>query len=168
MNAIESIKGLPHFDYAQYRQNSEMKKAHKMKKYFTLLLILLTLLISFSCVPSSHIIVGDARSPIDLSQVKLYLDYPEQYEKVALIEASNRLSFTFLDQSKMDKVVERLKMEAAKLGANGVVIENTDNKTEQKVQHNLETTIGQMFKQTTLMLVGILISILDNGINRTF
>ena len=34
-------------------------------------------------------------------------------------------------QSKMDKATERLKIEAAKLGANGILIINTDNKIYQ-------------------------------------
>ena len=53
-----------------------------------------------------------------------------------LIDAGSNFAFIdpvilFTWQSKMDKVIERLKIEAAKLGANGVLIMNTDNKIYQ-------------------------------------
>ena len=53
-----------------------------------------------------------------------------------LIDAGSNFAFKdpvilFDWQSKMDKVTERLKIEAAKLGANGIVIVNTDNKIYQ-------------------------------------
>ncbi len=88
------------------------------------------------CVPVSRIVVGDTREPIDPSNVEIYLDYPEKYEKIALIDAGSNFSFKdpailFTWQSKMDKVTERLKIVAAKLGANGIVIVNTDNKIYQ-------------------------------------
>ena len=88
------------------------------------------------CVPVSSIVVGETREPIDPSSVKIYLDYPEQYEKIALIDAGSNFAFNdpellFDWQSKMDKATERLKIEAAKLGANGILILNTDNKIYQ-------------------------------------
>ena len=102
-------------------------------------LVLILLLIS--CHPVSHIVVGNKReatSPID---VKVYLDYPESYEKIALVDAGSNFSFKdpvilFAWQSKMNKALERLKIEAASLGANGILIVNTDNKTYQSINSN--------------------------------
>ena len=37
----------------------------------------------FGCIPVSHIIVGETREPVDPSSVELYLDYPQEYEKIA-------------------------------------------------------------------------------------
>ena len=90
----------------------------------------------FGCIPVSHIIVGETREPVDPSSVELYLDYPQEYEKIALIDAGSNFAFKdpaflFDWQSKMDKATERLKIEAAKLGANGILIINTDNKIYQ-------------------------------------
>ena len=103
-----------------------------MKKSIVLLIVMMLV----GCVPVSHIIVGEARDPLSPSQVKIYLDYPEEYEKIALIDAGSNFAFKdpailFTWQSKMNKVIERLKIEAAKLGANGVVIVGTDNKIHQ-------------------------------------
>ena len=105
---------------------------YQMIKKFVFLIVMFLV----GCVPVSHIIVGDTREPIDPSKVEIYLDYPEQYEKIALIDAGSNFAFKdpvilFDWQSKMDKATERLKIEAAKLGANGILIINTDNKIYQ-------------------------------------
>ena len=71
---------------------------------------------------SSHVMIGAARPP---DQVKLYLHPPEKYEEIAIIDASSRRSIVFTDQQKMNKVIARLKEEAAKVGANGILIQGT-------------------------------------------
>ena len=75
--------------------------------------------------------------------MKIYLDFPEEYETIALIEASSEFAFkdpsiNITWQSKSDKIIERLKMEASTLGANGVVIINTENKNKQDVSYDEE------------------------------
>ena len=42
---------------------------------------------------------------------------------------------SYFGKSKMDKMIQRLKIEAAQLGANGIVIEGTTNQTKQNVNH---------------------------------
>ncbi len=79
------------------------------------------------CAATSHVITGQPREPIDPAQVTLYTTAPPSYEEIGIIEASSRSSFSFGDQAKMDKVIERLKEEAASLGANGVLLQNTDS-----------------------------------------
>ena len=101
------------------------------------------LLLIVGCYPVSHMIVGDTREPISPSEVKIYLDFPEEYETIALIEASSEFAFkdpsiNITWQSKSDKIIERLKMEASNLGANGVVIKNTENKNKQDVSYDEE------------------------------
>ena len=80
-----------------------------------------------ACATSSHVIVGTARTPISPDQVKLYLQPPPKYEEIATIDASSRGTPVFTDQRKMDRAIGRLKQEAAKLGANGVLLEGTRN-----------------------------------------
>ena len=102
-------------------------------------LVLILLLIS--CHPVSHIVVGNKREATSPTDVKVYLEYPESYEKIALVDAGSNFSFKdpvilFAWQSKMNKALERLKIEAASLGANGILIVNTDNKTYQSINSN--------------------------------
>lgn len=88
-----------------------------MKYLFVVMLILLS-----GCT-SSHVLVGKQRPPISPAEVQIYLDPPAQYEKVAVLESNNRASFAFTQQQKTNKVVDRLKEEAAALGANGILLQ---------------------------------------------
>ena len=112
---------------------------HEMSKSILFLIVMFLV----GCIPVSHIVVGETREPIDPSNVKIYLESPEEYEKIALIDAGSNFAFKdpailFTWQSKMDKVTERLKIEAAKLGANGILIVNTDNKIHQSTSSDGE------------------------------
>ena len=60
---------------------------------FKLLLVHITLLLIKACYPVSHIIVGNTQVPIDYKNVKVYIDYPNNYEKIAIVEASSDLAF---------------------------------------------------------------------------
>ena len=90
-----------------------------------LAVILLPLCLLAACAITSHVITGKVRTPIDPSQVKVYSTAPPSYEEIAVIDATSRSSGSFGDQKKMDAVIERLKKEAASLGANGVLLQST-------------------------------------------
>ena len=99
-------------------------------------MLLLSLFLTKACYPVSHIIVGETQTPINFTDVKIYIDYPNNYEKIAIIEASSDLAFKDISidithQQKTNKALERLKREAASLGANGVVIQNLSTDTKQ-------------------------------------
>lgn len=71
----------------------------------------------------SYVLVGKRRPPISPDQVKIYIQPPAKYKEIALLDASSRNSWTITDQQKINKVIERLKIEAAELGANGVLLQ---------------------------------------------
>jgi|SRR5579862_1833545 len=94
-----------------------------MKTIAYLFSLVLALLILCGCAStSSHVVVGTQRPPIDPAQVKLYLRPPAKFEEVALVSADSRASWAVGAQSKMDVAIRRLKVEAAKLGANGIIL----------------------------------------------
>ena len=105
-----------------------------MKNFIkTQLFLLIVLIINQGCYPVSHIIIGEKKTPINSYKVKIYPDFPDEYEKIAMIEASSDfalkdMSIEITDQQKTDKALARIKEEAASLGANGVVIQNLSNK----------------------------------------
>ena len=129
--------------------------------------LLVIFLFLVGCAASSHILVGEAREPIDPSNVKIYLDYPEKYEKIALIDAGSNFAFKdpeilFDWQSKMDKAMQRLKIEAAQLGANGILIVNTDtNNIIQSVRNDGEGGT-QVSSSTEKYVKAIAIYVLEN------
>lgn len=79
------------------------------------------------CASSSALVTGTKRDPIPVERVKLYTQAPKKYQEIALLESSSRNSWSFTDQAKLDAVILRLKEEAAKLGANGVLLQGTAN-----------------------------------------
>lgn len=85
------------------------------------------LVVVLTACASSHVLVGTAREPLeDWEQVKVYLEPPAKYETIALLEASDMGANRFSAQSKMNKVVSRLRAEAADLGANGILLQGFD------------------------------------------
>ena len=73
---------------------------------------------------TSHVMLGKARPPISPDEVQIY-DHPPPgpYQEIARLDTSSQGSFAFTAQGKTDAVINRLKAEAAKLGANGVLLE---------------------------------------------
>lgn len=89
--------------------------------------ILLPLLfaLALSACASSALVTGTPRPPIDPSQVRVYYAAPPvPYEEVALLETKSG-ALTYGEQNKMNSVVAKLRKEAAKLGANGVLFRGT-------------------------------------------
>jgi hypothetical protein len=73
---------------------------------------------------TSHVMLGKARPQISPDQVQIYdRPPPGPYQEIARLDTSSQGSFSFTAQGKTDAVIKRLKEEAAKLGANGVLLE---------------------------------------------
>ncbi|SOU05741.1 hypothetical protein [Xanthomonas arboricola] len=72
------------------------------------------------CASSSKVMLGQARAPIDPSLVQVYSNAPVGSVEIAQLETTSAAGFG--TQGQTDAAVQRLKREAAKLGANGVVI----------------------------------------------
>ena len=121
---------------------------------------LVLIILFISCHPVSHIVVGSKRVPTSPEDVIVYLDYPESYEKIALVDAGSNFSFKdpvilFAWQSKMNKALERLKIEAASLGANGILIVNTDNKTYQSINSNENGVQSSTYEEKFIKAIAI-------------
>ena len=81
----------------------------------------------FGCATGSSIVTGEVRPAISSSEVKIYLDPPSKYETIGVVEASSEVEFS--SQAAQDRVINELKAQAAKIGANGVLLLNTGNKS---------------------------------------
>jgi len=95
-----------------------------------------------ACATTSHVITGKTQTPIDPSQVKIYSTAPPDYKEIAVIDATSRWSFSFGDQKKMDTVMERLRREAASLGANGVLLQSTGSESGAGISTGIGTGVG--------------------------
>ena len=70
----------------------------------------------------SFVMTGTARPPISPADVKIYSQPPPEFVEIALLNASSKSVFTPGGQQTVDKVIEHMKEQAAKLGANGVIL----------------------------------------------
>ena len=92
------------------------------------------------CVTSQAVLVGPARPAISPDQVQIYLQPPEsKYLQIANLTASSRGSFAITPAGKIDKVIERLKTEAAKLGANGILLHGVGDRSAGSVGAGIST-----------------------------
>ncbi len=89
----------------------------------TRLAIALTITMLAACASSRYMLTGTARPPISPMEVKIYSQSPPAYQEIAVIDASSKSMFAPGGQKAMDKVVARLRARAARLGANGLILE---------------------------------------------
>jgi hypothetical protein len=86
-----------------------------------------TVLFGCATTAGSSIITGKTRPAISLGEVKIYIDSPAQYETIGIVEAASEMGSS--RQSTQDKVIKELKLQAAKIGANGVFLTNTGSQS---------------------------------------
>lgn len=98
-------------------------------KPFLYIVISLFLIITLGCAigSSSSIITGNKRPSIDPRLVKIYLKEPRNFEVIGIVKASSSPGWT--EQGAIDHAISNLKKEAARMGANGVVLSTTGTKT---------------------------------------
>ena len=111
-------------DMLKYHKR-QLGKPHIIVLNITIIIISLTAL--FGCSTGSSIVTGNVRPAIDPMAVKIYLTPPAKYETIAIVESSSDVGFS--SQAAQNRAIDRLKKEAAKLGANGVLLTNTANKS---------------------------------------
>jgi hypothetical protein len=95
-----------------------------MTRNAALLLAAFTACAAAACATSSHVLIGTARPPISPESVRVYYRPPPKYEEIATISSSSQGSLALTSQQNMDKAIERMKAEAAKLGANGILLQS--------------------------------------------
>ena len=72
------------------------------------------------CASTDKLMLGEARAPIDPSEVRIYRTPPPGAIEIAEIDASSAIGFGTKGQDAA--VMDRLRQEAAALGANGLLI----------------------------------------------
>ncbi|TBR07885.1 MAG: hypothetical protein EPO46_10780 [Lysobacter sp.] len=76
-----------------------------------------------ACASASRVMISDPRPPIPVEQVRVYTQPPAgRYVEIALLDARSG-EFTYGAQNRNDTVIGKLRAEAARLGANGVLLQ---------------------------------------------
>lgn len=87
------------------------------------LLAAATLALLTGCATGTVLVTGPQHPPLSREQVVLYTMPPAKYEVVGLVEARSNGRY----QPALDRAVAQLKREAAKVGANGILLSNPQN-----------------------------------------
>jgi hypothetical protein len=98
----------------------------KPERYILFLIGLVVLAVG-ACASGSAIVTGNTRAPIAPEQVRIYLESPAEFEVIGLVNASSDAGWT--EQDSQDYAVKELKSQAAKLGANGVLLVSSGDRT---------------------------------------
>lgn len=77
-----------------------------------------------SACATSYVLVGSQHAPTTPYQVQVLIQPPPHYETIAILQTSDMAGKPcFTAQCKTNKVMERLKDQAAKLGANAILLQ---------------------------------------------
>ena len=88
----------------------------------TIIVVFIITMLS-SCATGSAITTGNVRPAIDVSEVRILLNSPAQYEIIGIVEASSAVEFS--RQAAQDRTINELRRQAARIGANGVILTST-------------------------------------------
>lgn len=93
-----------------------------MKLWMKCLWLLVVPVVLQGCASGSYELTGKKRPAIDESQVTVFEEAPRfSYEVVGTVTSSGKNGFS--DESRREKAINELKAEAAKIGANGVILQ---------------------------------------------
>lgn len=74
------------------------------------------------CASTSSRLIAPARPPLNPADVRIYKAPPPHYQEIATIDATSGTSFFHGSAQGEAAAIEKLKVEAAKVGANGVLL----------------------------------------------
>jgi hypothetical protein len=107
-----------------------MKSPSRVSSARTLIGSLLFSLLVSACASGTALVTGAKREPTNPATIRLVHTMPEGADVIARVEASSDGGFT--EQGSLDYAVEELKKQAAKVGANALVITSTGNSLKGK------------------------------------
>lgn len=129
-----------------------------------LILVAVGLFTLGACATRSHVLVGEPRAPIDPDEVLVYRQAPAEYQEIARLTASSKFSWSLTEKDKINKAIERMRIEAAALGANGVLLQYTEEQITGSVgtaaggvSGHLGVGVGMSWPMVNIGAVGIAI-----------
>jgi hypothetical protein len=77
-----------------------------------------------ACATFSQVLTGVPRSPILPGAVRVYTQAPQSFEEIALLDASRNSVSSASGERAIAKMIEAMRTQAARLGANGLLLED--------------------------------------------
>jgi len=91
-----------------------------MKRWHHSVVICLCAALFTACASRPAVVPLTTRPALDPTQVNIYLTAPQDYEIVGIVETTSQSGW--MEQSAVDNAINELKNQAAKIGANGVLL----------------------------------------------
>jgi hypothetical protein len=104
-----------------------------------------------ACATSSQELTGAPRSPLLPAEVRVYTQAPQDFEEIALLGASRKSVSTAGAERAISKMIETMRLQAAQLGANGLLLEDISDSDpvsvgsgvgSQTYTHNASISLG--------------------------
>jgi hypothetical protein len=80
------------------------------------------------CSASSQTLTGTPRPAVAPSEVTVYTHAPSDFQEIAVLSASRKSVSTAGGERAIEKIIDDLKLQAAALGANGLLLEDISDK----------------------------------------
>ncbi|RUO80853.1 hypothetical protein CWI84_04515 [Idiomarina tyrosinivorans] len=119
-----------------------------IQQYFTG--VVLAALLAGCASEPSVVMLGTKHPAINPDTVQFYRQKPAEAEEIALIKASSDGSFRFGEQAEQRFVINQLRQQAAQLGANGIVLQGSEDQPDNSV--SIGTGIGQRSGNVSIFL----------------
>ena len=97
-----------------------MKKSILLSVFFVFGMV--SVLMLSGCASGTALVTGTQRSATNADEVVIYTEAPEKYEVIGIVTASSDFGWT--EQGDLNYAVAELKKQAAKIGANGIILES--------------------------------------------
>jgi hypothetical protein len=104
-----------------------------------------------ACATSSQVLTGVPRSPLLPAGVRVYTQAPQSFEEIALLGATRKSVSTAGAERAIAKMIEAMQLQAAQLGANGLLLEDISDSDpvsvgsgvgSQTYTHNASISVG--------------------------
>jgi hypothetical protein len=96
----------------------------QIREFFTVVVAALAFSLTGCAITNeTALLIGTPRPPTSAEQVKLYAAPPKKYVEIAIISADAAHDF-MSKQALLDKAVQNAKLQAAKVGANGILLDS--------------------------------------------
>lgn len=104
-----------------------------------------------ACASSTQVLTGAPRSPISPAEVRVYTQAPQSFEEIAVLGASKNSVSSEGGERAIAHMIESMRTQAARLGANGLLLEDFSDSdpvavgtgvASQTYTHNASISLG--------------------------
>src|SRR5258708_29864492 len=105
-----------------------------------------------ACATSTQVLTGAPRSPLLAAEVRVYTQAPPQsFDEIALLGATRKSVSTAGAERAIAKMIEAMRLQAAQLGANGLLLEDISDSDPVSIGSGVGS---QTYTHTTSLTAG--------------